>query len=237
MTSATRRAITLFEVLITTVVVLVAVAIIVPSLSHKRTQQIMAKNATQMRDIHQAMVTYSQGNKFWFPGATNTGKVDANAAISDRHGSIMRLQSDEYFEADLNISPAELDEQVASEGLRSEGVNQRGSYAVLEYAINGIGSNLSTLGIREWRDQLNTSAIIVSDRQMGKPGEPRSLWARNSDECKGHVVFGDNHVQFELSDGPFGGKYGQNKGSGTGTIGFLFECCDGKKADGRMVAD
>ena len=237
MQSATRRrAITLFEVLITTVVVLVAVAIIIPSLSRKRTQQIMAKNATQMRDIHQAMVTYSQGNKFWFAGATSTGKVDTNGAISNRHGSLMRLQDEEFFEPSYNISPGEIDHSITSDGISATKESQRGSYAVLEYASTPVGTNLTWLGHFEWRDQLNTSAVIMSDRQVGEPGQSRSIWSTRPDQWMGTLCFGDNHVQFELTDGPFLGLYGNSPYcSGTGKIGMLFD--RGGRWSGRMVSD
>ena len=239
MQSATyRRAITLLEVLVTIVVILILViAIVIPMLAKQRKDNLKARNSVKLRAIHHAMVTFSQGNKFWLPGSTTSGKVDANAAISNRHGSIMRLQSADYFEADINISPAEHDKTVSSHGLSATSPNQRGSFAVLEYATDGEGSNLAKLGYLEWRDQLNTSAILMSDRQLGKPGEKRSLWTRDS--WTGHVLFADNHVEFLFSDGPVPSKYGPGKSHPPSHIGLLFDCCQNKGArgDGRMVAD
>lgn len=214
----------------------IVAALLLPALNASRTTARQMQNSTQLRGIHQAVVTYSQANKFWFPGATSTGKVHANAAISNRHGALMELQDKDWFEPMYNISPGETDSSITSEGLVATTASERGSFAVLEYAINPTGGNLSTLGTLEWRDQLNTSAIVLSDRNTGSPTSPSSVWS--SGGWEGSVVFGDNHVQFELSDGPFDGMYGMRKGNwGTGRIGMLFSCCGGNDGDGRMVQD
>lgn len=231
----------MIEVVIVGVISLIAVAIIIPSLGKSRTRQRQMQNSEQIRGLHQALVTRSQANKFWFAGATSTGKVDPNAATSNRHGSLMSLQDEGFFKPSYNISPGEIDSSVTSEGLKAFKANQRGSYAVLEYASSPAGANLTWLGLLEWRDYLNTTAVVMSDRQIGEPGEPRSIWATRPDQWNGTLCFSDNHVEFQTVDGPMRIRYGSNKAYiGTGMIGLLFECCDeypGEKGEGRMVSD
>ena len=213
--------------------VAILTVLFLPAINSARTTARQMQNSTQLRGVHQAMVTYAQGNEFWFPGATPDGKVNENAAISNRHGSIMQLQEDDFFEAEYNISPGEIDPSVSSLGLAATTPLERGSYAALEYATDGVGKNLSTLGMHEWRDTMYTRIILLSDRNTRTAIETQSIWS--SDHWTGAVVFGDNHVQFELSDGPFGGIYGLSSTlKHTGTIGMLFDTTDG---DGRMVQD
>ena len=232
-----KRAFTLIELLVVISIIALLIGILLPALGSARKTARQMQNSTQLRGIHQAMVTFAQANKFWYAGSTSTGKVDVNANTADRHGSFMRLQDDDFFEPEYNLSPGEVDPAVTSDGITANNATARGSFGVLEYASSSTSGNLSTLGILEWRDQLNTSAILVTDREIATSGSdvPRSLWSVNDEIWQGTVCFGDNHVQFELSDGSFGGKYGQNKGNfGTGTIGLLFDVTDG---DGLITQD
>ena len=164
----------------------------------------------------------------------------------------MRLQDDDFLEPHENISLAEIDPHISSKGISALHEYERGSFAVLEYAatywpnsgkdhlertygpLGTVGSHVSLLGMLEWRDQLNTSAMIVADRRWGAPGERNSVWS--DDRWEGYGCFGDNHVQYVI-DEMWTGKYGSNKGGSTASIGLLFDCCRGEKGEGRLVAD
>ena len=130
------------------------------------------QNSTQLRGIHQAMFTWSQDNKHWFPGITSTGQLDAT--FTTNRDAITFLIEADYFEADYAISPGEVDPEVTGEG---GSVLGRGSYAVLEYRRPG-GNGITKLGRLNWRDTqdgLHAQAIVLSDRQLGDPGGPRSI--------------------------------------------------------------
>ena len=217
-------------------VVFLMAGILLPALGSARKTARQMQNSTQVRGLHQAMVTAAQANKFWFPGTSPQGLINEEGAISNRHGSLMRLQEDDFFEAEYNLSPGEVDPNVQSLGINATQASDRGSFAVLEYATGEVGSEPTLLGKLEWKDNLNTSAVVLGDRELDTKGSmvPRSVWSVNDDVWHGTVCFGDNHVQFELSDGPFSGKYGGSRDPQRGTIGMLF---DTNGSDGRMVQD
>ena len=85
--------------------VAILTVLFLPAINSARRNARQMQNSEQLRGIHQAMVTYAQGNEFWFPGATPEGTVNENAAISNRHGAIMRLQYQSWRNRSVSDQP------------------------------------------------------------------------------------------------------------------------------------
>ena len=222
-----KKAFTLIELLVVISIIALLIGILLPALGAARKTARQMQNSTQLRGIHQAMVTFAQSNKFWLPGATNTGRVNGTAGTdgndSRRDAAIGVLQNDDYFTPEYTIAPGETDPTVTGDFDVLGNASDNGSYAVLDFAQDSAtGGNLSILGQLEWRDTLTTTAVILSDRHyetgtdnstdvgpQGTDTQPDSIWAVNDDTWQGSVLFNDNHVTFEISHKEFLTKYGE----------------------------
>jgi hypothetical protein len=193
-------------------------------------------NRRQMRGIHQQMIVFAESNKGWYPGLTATGALDGTAVVSLRDASLGRLRREDFYSKEYLVSPAEVDSGV--NGFAITGVaTSTGSYAVLEYADKKRPlASPSMLGNLEWRESLNSTAIVMSDRELTtSTGEPRSIWTSVNDQWSGYLVFSDNHAEFVETDKGYTGLYGNaQKGAETGIINNLFDLTAG---DGQMTTD
>ena len=62
-----RRAFTLIELLVVISIIALLIAILLPALGAARRSARQMANSTQLRGIHQGMVTFAQDNKGFFP--------------------------------------------------------------------------------------------------------------------------------------------------------------------------
>ena len=171
------------------VVMVVTVAIAVSEANHRHPHRRM-QNSTQLRGIHQGLVTYANSNKYWYPGIDQLGE-DEGISVESR---FQILFEDEYITPEYAISPSDTED---IEEWEADGpVTKRNySYAMLQIPKEG--------GRRaEWKQTLNSQAIVLSDRNTGTRAKPLSIHSEvNDPDWRGSVLWNDNHVHFEASDG------------------------------------
>lgn len=175
------------------------VAILLPALGAARITARKMTNSTQIRGIHQSMVTYAQGNKSWYPGVNHQGIMPQ--PVSDRFKILLDAQ---YFTPDYlinledNLSPA----SPGPQGYVVTPANY--SYALLSIMPENSGRRA------EWKDSLNSEAVVISDRNTNTGGQPESVWDGPGQPWTGTVSFNDGSVMFERSDVLSRTRYGQH---------------------------
>ncbi len=186
------KGISAIEVFMLLVILLVAIALLLParSTSH-RTNRSMA-NSTQMRGIHSGMVLYAQGNNLYYPGIEKNGVTvdpETGLTVEGRMRKLIRLK---YFTEEYARSPSEVTSAITS-------------YSMLQINRAGSTSNRVTKDGRnlEWRDTVNTQAVVVADRAINNGGHfdhIRSIHTNpqpDTTDWHGSVSWNDNHVTFE----------------------------------------
>ncbi|XAL98274.1 DUF4190 domain-containing protein [Phycisphaeraceae bacterium D3-23] len=177
-------------------------------------------NTTQLRGIHQGLVTFANSNKENFPGLDAKGNILANSAADTgmsgdgdtTEARFWILLTGNFFTPEYAISPSETENvteyieptapniATAVEFNAGPGVKNY-SYAML--SINGQPGQPPTAPGRsaEWLQSLNTQAIVMSDRNTGSniTTDINSIHSQTPGNWKGSVLWNDNHVAFEQS--------------------------------------
>lgn len=150
------------------------------------------RNSSQLRGIHQGLVTYSTSNKEWFPGINELGEDEA-ITVEERFQILIK---DEFFTPEYAISPSEIDSDIEPwDPDGGEALSDRHySYAMLQVPAKEDGRR------NEWRLTLNSQAIVISDRNTGTPTNPHSIHTDPGHGWAGSVLWNDNHVEFENGD-------------------------------------
>jgi hypothetical protein len=169
--------------------------ILLPALGAARRSARQIQNSTQLRGIHQELVIAAQSQKGYYIGL-------------DAQGMPVDLTVEGRFELLLNQSSLAPDQLINPADTGKVEFNFSGSmdashysYAMLEIAAPG--------GRRdEWRDTINTSAVVLSDRNTNPNGPAESVWSDQG--WKGSVLYNDGMVSFESSEVIIDTKYGQN---------------------------
>lgn len=152
-------------------------------------------NATQLRGIHQSLVTFAQTNKTgggdgWFPGCDPMGRVtDPTPA-----GRFKTLLDGDFFTPEYAVAPGDGDKR-PWDPLRDDAFTvSHFSYALLEIDNDGGRHD-------EWKETLNTMAVVAGDRNTGEDTDDRvrSIWTHEPGRWHGSVVHNDNHTALELS--------------------------------------
>jgi len=145
------------------------------------------QNHTQVRGIHQAMVTYAQSNNNNFPGMDSQGNV--TGTVEDVY---LALLQGNFFTGDYIIATTDTN-KVPWTGGPVTSANY--SYAMLDF------SDPQTQRAAEWSDTINTQAPILSDRNLGTNAttDVQSIWTTNPGDWRGSVAWNDNHTTFEVS--------------------------------------
>ncbi len=153
------------------------------------------QNSTQLRVIQQGMVFFAQSNMAgsemgWYPGVSPEGKIEQTDPVA----KFKILLDANAFMPEYIIHPNDIDKQPWQEG-DGELTTDHYSYAMLrvEDAERDKGR------YNEWRDTINTSAVVLSDRNT-KTGDARgSIWTDGEMDWRGTVVRNDNSTSFESS--------------------------------------
>ena len=74
---------TLIELLVVISIIALLIGILLPALGLARETARQMQSSTQVRGIHNALVTYAQGNKSYYPGIMPTGLLAASFAPAD----------------------------------------------------------------------------------------------------------------------------------------------------------
>lgn len=225
-----RRAFTLIELLVVISIIALLIAILLPALGAARRTARQMQNSTQLRGIHQGLVTFANSNKGFFPGLTNKGKILVSSAANTGNsgdGSIIQsrywiLMTGDFFTPEYAISPSETD-ATATQWVQSTGAmpndvvfdatTKHYSYSLLHFQNQGASTNTITVNSaargKEWAQSLNSQAVVVSDRNIGTGTAATAIQSIHTDEAgkwTGSVLWNDNHVSFE-NENRFATKY------------------------------
>lgn len=167
-------------------------------------------NSTQLRGIHQGFVTFAQSNKKggndgYFPGFDSSGNVIPDGADTGHSGDgtmpgarLWMMLEGNFFTPDYIINPAD---PIAFEAM----LGPSGEYEPItadhfSYAMLGLASPDDSRE-REWKETLNTSAIVIGDRAIGTGrSDISSVWtATGGGDWRGGVTRNDNSTSFETS--------------------------------------
>ena len=187
-----RAGFSLVELLILTLLI----AILLPALGAARRTSRQMQNNTQLRGIHQSLVIFAQANKIggqdgYYPGLGPKGQLVAEAPSA----RLDLLLEGNYFTPEYVINPADAAMVVAAPGAKLTA----GNYS---YAMLAIADEAADAGRRaEWKETLNTNALVLGDRNTGPAGEldqVSSVWNQPGDgDWRGGVVRNDNSTAFE----------------------------------------
>lgn len=211
---------TIFELLVVIVCVAAILATQIPTQAAARRTARRMQNSTQLRGIHQALVTFANSNKNKFAGMTSNGEIladgDKTTGSSGRGDYVQArywiLLDGDYFTPEYGISPSETENIVTYDRGRDKiaapvqwnRAVKHYSYAMLDIHADPnnpkvVAKDAAGRG-QEWAQTLNSQAIVLSDRNIGTDTgrNVQSIHSRRS-EWTGSVLWNDNHVAFESS--------------------------------------
>ncbi|MGB1126710.1 MAG: hypothetical protein ACPG4Q_16025 [Phycisphaeraceae bacterium] len=181
------------------VVVLVTVMVVVTNANTRHRHP--HRNSSQLRGIHQGLVTFANSNKNWFPGIHPDGTT-LDLSVEFRFQTLIE---DDYITPEYAISHSETEKIEPWEDMNTPITKNNYSFAMLQLPEDEDGRR------HEWAQTLNSQAIVVSDRNRGSKNSPSSIHTNRGDkDWSGRVLWNDNHVQFEHSD-VFETKYGSGQ--------------------------
>lgn len=183
---------TVVETIVIVAIVLIAAILIMPLLGEiygPRRNSRIASNTTLVRGITQSVVVYGGGNKEFYPGLDSKGEV-VDATVEHR---FWLLLNGNYFSGEYLISPAETKTVWTTGSLDSS----QYSYAMLQ--LNLSEGQPKTGRISEWRQMINSEAIILSDRNTGSDADAnvQSIHSVSPGFWHGAVGRNDGSAYFE----------------------------------------
>ncbi|QQE12757.1 hypothetical protein JD969_04655 [Planctomycetota bacterium] len=176
------------EAIVVLVFLVFMFAIFLPMLGHVRHPARSNPNNMRVRGIHQSLVQFAQDNRGQYPGVDSKRKI-FDATVEGRYELLLRggwIEShylvSTYDEAKVNW--------------------EKGVVTTKNYSFSLPSIVFPAKGRKgEWRENLNTLAPIVTDRNIGRDHDEFVQSIHEGAEAgkwKGSVVWQDNHVSFEV---------------------------------------
>lgn len=227
----TRQGFTLIELLVVISIIALLIAILLPALGAARRTARRMQNSTQLRGIHQGLVTYANSNKNKFAGIKSNGdrEVSKDCGGSGEGDSVQArfwlMLTGDFFTPEYAISPSETStvkeyddkgKPASNKVVFGTGSGDKNySYAMLQikYDDATTPNKNNVPRIAEWAQTMNSQAIVVSDRNLGSDGAAGNVKSIHTDEggdWRGSVLWNDNHVGFENEE-TFKTKYANGK--------------------------
>ena len=188
---------------------LLVIAILLPALGASRRTAQRMQNSTQLRGIHQGLVTFANSNKNNFAGLDSRGDILADGVYTGNSGDgstpqarLWILLTGDFFTPEYAISPSETDPAIMQWFGSGPVTENNNSYAWLSFDAIGSSVDPATAGrAAEWSQSLNSQAIVLSDRNIGSNATTSvdSIHSLSPGSWRGSVLWNDNHVGFEPS--------------------------------------
>ncbi|MBL1217069.1 MAG: prepilin-type N-terminal cleavage/methylation domain-containing protein [Planctomycetes bacterium] len=210
-----RHGFTLIELLVVIAIIALLIGILLPALGRARANAKMMKCATQVKQVHQAWILWSQDYNNLFPRPVKISKTTADQA-DDPGDSTANIHSmmifNNMYSPELCIDPSEANGSVSLvEDYDYGGSDSQldewdqwdwnfkceiGEESHVSYANAGMwGSRLS----KEWQDSLNSTFAVVSDRGpqdgMSDKTDPSYLTHGSRTTWQGNIGYNDGHVK------------------------------------------
>jgi len=186
-------------------VLFVAVPMLFAAMGQQRLAKLQMQNTTQVRGIVQCLVTYGGSNHEYYPGSDAKGNViDVSPT-----GVYQALLDNNSFSSKYLISPIE---DLKPWRPDDELTHDNFSFAILD--VDPAQGNENRL--REWRQTINTQAVVVSDRNTGAEEGYASIWTPHveQDGWVGSLGRNDGSAQYVSSpviDETLYGRSGKNE--------------------------
>lgn len=240
------------DVVVVLVLTVVSLQLLIACSEEVKTEEHRATNATQIRDIHRGLLTYSQMNGGYYAGLSGaTSKVVYSIAATDVNMYGMSsptnndisavygiLLTNRLLEPSQIVSPLDLAKKTLAPALPAKHTvtHMNFSYAMLQFGA-GEGNEGRR---REWRDTGNSLAPVIADRSSAIDQE-RGTTSLHTDDRSGdsaqwigNIGWNDGRVTFEMTGilGPQAVKIGNELNE---EADDLFSGSDGASVDSNAM--
>lgn len=195
-----RRGFTLPELAVLVLLIGVSIGLLLPAMSQRRSGCTLSNSAaSSIRGAIHSLVSFAEINDGRYPGIgrpdmnengftdidwTTGDGFNKNVEGFDVQGRWFEMLSRNFFSGELIVSPYDAKTVWTTDAVTTDHY----SYAMLD--IDGPGQR----GV-EWKNTINASAIVISDRNDGTAAKPMSVSTNKPGQWEGSAGFNDGHVE------------------------------------------